>query len=113
MCIRDRVYGSTDEVHLGIGVAYNSTNINLSVSTPVSFRAGGASVSKVTSGGYWLQSYVGASGQNSNATVEVGEMVNNNVRLYCQTTGHTSLSAGQGLWCQVLPNAKLILSNEL
>ena len=107
------VYGSTDEVHLGIGVAYNSTNINLSVSTPVSFRAGGASVSKVTSGGYWLQSYVGASGQNSNATVEVGEMVNNNVRLYCQTTGHTSLSAGQGLWCQVLPNAKLILSNEL
>ena len=46
-------------------------------------------------------------------TIEVGEKVNNNIRLYCQTTGHSSLSAGQGLWCQVLPNAKLILAAEL
>ena len=106
------VYGSTDEVHLGIGVAYNSTNINLSISTPVTMRAQ-PSISKVTSGGNWLQSYKGASGQNSNASVEVGEKVNNNIRVYCQTTGHSSLSTGDALWCQVLPNAKLILSAEM
>ena len=71
------------------------------------------SISKVTSGGNWLQSYKGASGQNSNASVEVGEKVNNNIRVYCQTTGHSSLSTGDALWCQVLPNAKLILSAEM
>jgi len=105
------VYGDDDEVHLGIGVAYSSANINLSLSTPVTMRSQPA-ISKVTSGGNWLQSYVGATGHNSNASVEVGEKVNNNIRVYCQTTGH-SLSVGQGLWCQVLPNAKLILSSEL
>ena len=105
-------YGDDDEVHLGIGVAYNSTNINLSISTPVTMRAQPA-VSKTTSGGNWLQSYKGATGQNSNASVEVGEKVNNNVRIYCQTTGHSSLSTGDGLWCQVLPNAKLILNAEM
>ena len=106
------VYGDDDEVHLGIGAAYNSTNINLTVSTPVTMRSQPA-VSKVTSGGNWLQSYKGATGQNSNASVEVGEKVNNNIRVYCQTTGHSSLSTGDALWCQVLPNAKLIFSAEL
>ena len=106
-------YGDDDEVHLGIGAAYNSTNINLSISTPVPMRAQPA-VSRVNNGSsVWLQSYKGSTGQNSDAGVEVGEKVNNNVRVYCQTTGHSSLSTGDALWCQVLPNAKLILSAEM
>ena len=106
-------YGDDDEVHLGIGAAYNSTNINLSISTPVPMRAQPA-VSRVNNGSsVWLQSYKGSTGQNSDAGVEVGEKVNNNVRVYCQTTGHSSLSTGDALWCQVLPNAKLIFSAEL
>ena len=107
------VYGDDDEVHLGIGAAYNSTNINLTVSTPVTMRSQPA-VSRVNNGSnVWLQSYKGATGQNSDASVEVGEKVNNNIRVYCQTTGHSSLSTGDALWCQVLPNAKLILSAEM
>ena len=107
------VYGDDDEVHLGIGVAYNSTNINLSISTPVTMRDQ-PNVTRVNNGSsVWLQSYLGATGQTSDATIEVGEKVNNNIRLYCQTTGHSSLSAGQGLWCQVLPDAKLIFAAEL
>ena len=107
------VYGDDDEVHLGIGAGYNATSFNLTVSTPVSLRAK-PTVSRVNNGdSKWLQSYKGASGQNVDATVGVGEKVNNNVRLFCQSTGHSSLSAGDALWVQVLPNAKLILSAEM
>jgi len=107
------VYGGTDESHLGTANAYTSTNINLSLALPTTLRTGNPSISKVTSGGNWLQAYIGASGNNSNSTPQLGETTNNNViRLYLPSA-HSGLSIGQALWCQVLPNAKLILSDEL
>lgn len=107
------VYGGTDECHLGTASAYTSTNINLSLSLPTTMRVGNPSLSRVTSGGNWLQAYIGQSGNNSNSTPELGETTNNNVlRLYL-TSSHSGLTAGQALWCQVLPNAKLIVSAEL
>ena len=107
------VYGGTDESHLGTASAYTSTNINLSLALPTTMRTGNPSISRVTSGGNWLQAYIGQSGNNSNSTPELGETTNNNVLRIYLTSSHSGLSTGQALWCQVLPNAKLIVSAEL
>ncbi len=107
------VYGGTDECHLGAANAYNSTHINLSLALPTTMRTGNVTLSKVTDGTNWLQAYIGASGTNSNSTPQLGETSNNNVlRLYLPSAS-SGLTAGQALWCQVLPNAKLIVSAEL
>ena len=107
------VYGGSGARHLGTASAYNSTHINLSIHLPVPMRAS-PSASTVTSGGNWLQSYMGASGNNSNASISVADMDQNHhtIRLYLQNA-HSGLSAGQALWIHTLPNAKLILSAEL
>ena len=70
--------------------------------------------STVTTGGNWLQSYVGASGNNSNASISIADMDqdHHSIRVYLQNA-HSGLSAGQALWIHTLPNAKLILSAEL
>ena len=70
--------------------------------------------STVTTGGNWLQSYVGASGNNSNATISIADMDEDHhtIRVYLQNA-HSGLSAGQALWIHTLANAKLILSAEL
>ena len=107
------VYGGTDECHLGTAGAYNGTNLNLSLALPTTMRTGNPTLSKVTSGGNWIQSYVGLNGNNSNATPELGETTNNNVLRVYIPNAHSGLNTGQALWCQVLPNAKLIVSDEL
>jgi len=107
------VYGSSSgAMHLGTASAYNSTNINLSIHLPVPMRAS-PSASTVTSGGNWLQAYVGASGNTSNASISVADMQEDHhtIRLYLQNA-HSGLSAGQALWCHTIQNAKLILAAD-
>ena len=112
------VIGADQEMHLGTAHAYNSTNINLSMHVPVGVRVKPtASVVLATSGdnaNKWLQAYMGASGNKSNASISVSDCSEGHaqMRLYLQSA-HSGLSAGQALWCHTLPDAKLILSAEL
>ena len=115
------VYGGDDEVHLGTAHAYNSTNINLSVHLPVPIRSKpSASAVTVPSGGdagLWVQSYMGANGNKSNASISVGDAGGTckdltAFRMYL-SSAHSGLSAGQALWVHTLANAKLILSAEV
>ena len=111
-------YGGDDEVHLGTAHAYNSTNINLSVHTPVPMRSKpSAYVVTVPSGsdaGLWVQAYMGATGVKSNAGISVSDCSEGHaqMRIYRQNA-HSGLSVGQALWVHTLPNAKLILDAEL
>ena len=109
------VIGGDDEVHLGTGNMYNSTNVMVSVHLPVAMRSK-PSPSVVTSGGNWVQVYMGANGNISNASVSVGDSGGTckditAFRLYLQNA-HSGLTAGQALWCHTIANAKLILSAE-
>ena len=107
------VYGGSGSRHLGTASAYNSTNLNLSIHLPVPMRTS-PDTSTVTSGGNWLQAYVGASGNTSNASISIADMDEDHhaMRVYLQNA-HSGLSAGQALWCHTIANAKLILSAEL
>ena len=108
------VYGDSSEArHLGTAHAYNSTNLNLSIHLPVPMRAK-PSASTVTSGGNWLQSYMGASGNISNASISLADHGTDHtaMRVYLQNA-HSGLTAGQALWLHTIANAKLILSAEL
>ena len=110
------VYGGDDEVHIGTAHAYNSTNINLSAHLPVAMR-NKPSASTVTSGGNWVQAYMGASGNFSNASISVGDSGGTckdltAFRLYL-SSAHSGLSAGQALWVHTIANAKLILDADL
>jgi len=110
------VIGGDDEVHLGTGNMYNSTNVMVSVHLPVAMRSK-PTPSVVTSGGNWVQVYMGANGNISNASVTVGDSGGTckdiiAFRLYLQNA-HSGLTAGQALWCHTIANAKLILSAEL
>ena len=103
-------------MHLGTAHAYNSTNINLSAHLPVPMRAK-PSASTITSGGNWVQAYMGASGNISNASISVGDSGGTckdltAFRLYL-SSAHSGLSAGQALWVHTIANAKLILDAEL
>ena len=109
------VYGGDDEIHLGTAHAYNSTNINLSVHLPVPMRSK-PSASTVTSGGNWVQAYMGANGNISNASISVGDSGSGckdltAFRIYL-SSAHSGLSAGQALWVHTIANAKLILSAD-
>ena len=109
------VYGGDDEVHIGTAHAYNSTNINLSAHLPVAMR-NKPSASTVTSGGNWVQAYMGANGNISNASISVGDSGGTckdltALRLYL-SSAHSGLSVGQALWCHTLKNAKLILAAD-
>ena len=100
-------------VHLGVGSLYSTTAINLAVALPTAMRTT-PSVSRVNSGAnVWLQVYIGASGTNSDAPIQVGEYLSvgsNTLRLYL--TGSTSGSVGQATWCQVMNGAQLQFSAE-
>ena len=107
------VYGGSNSVHLGCASAYNATNINVSLHLPVSMRAG-PGASTVTSGGNWVQAYMGASGNTSNASISVTDVDANHstMRMYLQNA-HSGLTAGQALWVHTIANAQLILSADL
>jgi hypothetical protein len=106
------VYGGDDRRHIGIASMYTTTAINLTVNTPTTMRSQ-PTVSKVLNGSsQWLETYVGASGTNSNANIELGEGGSTNAfRLYC-TGAHSGTTAGYAAWVQILAGAKLIFSAE-
>ena len=111
LCQRYCVVWGTALTHLGTGSAYNSTAMNITVPVPVPMRAT-PTPSKTTTGGNWLNVYVGASAQNSNSTPEVGEAGVSAYRIYTPSAG-TGWTAGQASWCQVLSGASFTLSAEL
>jgi hypothetical protein len=105
-------YGnSVQYTHIGIGTAYNATALNITVGIPVPMRTEPA-LSTVTSGGNWLNAYLGASGTTSNPTPQLGEAGIASYRIYVPSAG-SGWTAGQSFWCQVITNAKLILTAEL
>ena len=111
------VYGGDDEVHLGTGHAYNSTNFNVSLHLPVPMRSK-PSGSRVNNGaGNWVQVYVGATGSQSDASITIGDSGGNvrdihSLRMYLPSS-HSGRTAGQAAWVHTLAGAKLILSAEI
>ena len=107
------VYGGSGARHLGTAHAYNSTNLNLSLHVPVPMRVG-PTPSTVLASGNWLQAYMGATGVQSNASINVSDVDTNHssMRAYLQNA-HSGRTEGQALWVHTLPNAKLILSAEI
>ncbi|MDA8968116.1 hypothetical protein N9F49_00635 [bacterium] len=107
------VYGGAETRHLGTGSMYTAANVNLTLNTPVTMRAT-PTLTKTTNGsGVWLQAYVGATGNNSNPTPQLGENgATNAFRLYLPGVG-LNATVGSGAWVQVLSGASLLLDAEL
>ena len=110
-------YGGDDEVHLGTGHAYNSTNFNVSLHLPVPMRSK-PSGSRVNNGaGNWVQVYVGATGVQSDPSITIGDSGGtckdlHSLRMYLPSS-HSGRTAGQAAWVHTLVDAKLILDAEL
>jgi hypothetical protein len=68
---------------------------------------------KTTTGGNWLQTYVGSTGTSSNSTPEVGEVGQTAYRIYTPSSGTGWTGGKDTSWCQVLPGATFTLSAEL
>ncbi len=110
------IIGDTQYQAIGIGTMYTATNGIFYVHTPVPMRST-PSISKTVDGNnVWLQSYVGASGLNTNVTPQLGENSTNgrqnNFRIYVPSSNN-STTAGYSSWNQVMPNASFIFSAEL
>ena len=102
-------------VHLGIATLYTATAINLAVALPVSMRTTPSLTTVLNGSSVWLQTYIGASGINSNAIVATGEYLSvgsNTIRLYC-TGAYSGGTVGQSAWCQVMNGAQLQFIAEL
>ena len=102
-------------VHLGIATLYTATAINLAVALPVSMRTTPSLTTVLNGSSVWLQTYIGASGINSNAIVATGEYLSvgsNTIRLYC-TGAYSGGTVGQSAWCQVMNGAQLQFLSEL
>jgi len=110
------VIGDTQYQSLGVGTMYNATNSMFYVHTPVPMRSTPSATKTVDGSSVWLQSYVGASGLNSNPTPQMGEQSpngrQNNFRIYVPGANN-STTAGYSTWNQVMPNATFILASEL
>ena len=110
-------YGGDDEVHLGTGHAYNSTNFNVSLHLPVPMRSK-PSASRVNNGaGNWVQIYVGATGNQSDPSITIGDAGGtvrdiHSIRMYLPSS-HSGRTAGEAAWVHTLADAKLILSAEI
>ena len=110
------IIGDTQYQAIGHGTMYTATNGIFYVHTPVSMRST-PSISKTVDGNnVWLQSYVGASGLNTNASPQLGENSTNgrqnNFRVYVPSSNN-STTVGNSSWNQTMPNASLILNAEL
>ena len=104
--------GSTDVIYLGTGSMYTTTNANLSIPLPATFRDNNPSLIKVpNSTGNWINVYIGATGTISNPTPLQGDFTQSNVRLYCINahSGTGSSFVGASIWSMVLANAMLII----
>jgi hypothetical protein len=107
------VYGGAETRHLGTGSMYNASSVNFSMHTPVHMRAQPALIKTTNGSGNWLQVYVGATGNNSNPTPQLGEGGDTNTfRVYAPNVG-LNQTVGLGAWVQVLDGASLLLDAEL
>ena len=107
------VYGGAETRHLGTGSMYNASSVNFSMHTPVHMRAQPALIKTTNGSGNWLQVYVGATGNNSNPTPQLGEGGDTNTfRIYAPNVG-LNQTVGLGTWVQVLDGASLLLDAEL
>jgi hypothetical protein len=112
MCQRYCVVWGPASTHIGLGTAYSSTAMNITVPVPVPMRTT-PTPSKTTTGGNWLQTYVGSTATSSNSTPETGEAGQTAYRIYTPSSG-TGWTGGQTTsWCQVLSGATFTLSAEL
>ena len=98
---------------LGIGTYYNGTSVIVMLDTPVEMRATPSLSVDLNGDSQWLQSYVGASGSNTNAGLNVGENGNNTAHRLYLTSSHSSRTAGQSAWNMVLDGARFVMSAEL
>ena len=110
------VIGGAGVTTLGGGSMYTSTAVNIDVPLPVQMRGTSPSLTSVANGtGNWLNVYVGATGTVSNATPQLGDNIQANLRIYATNahSGSSPSAAGAAIWCMVLAGAKLIISEEL
>ena len=98
---------------LGTGAVYSSTTVQVPVNMPVSMRTTPTVSTVLVSGSNWCQSYIGASGQNTNNTPAIQSDLVNYQNFRLAIDGFTGLTGGQASWTFTNPNAKLILSAEL
>jgi len=104
--------GSGDR-SLGLGTYYNDESVIVYLHTPVEMRATPSLSVDLNSNSHWLQSYVGASGNDSNAGLNVGHNGNNTAHRLYFTVAHSSRTAGQGAWNQVRDGARFVMAAEL
>ena len=104
--------GSGDRA-FGIGTYYNTTSVIIYIDTPVEMRATPSLSVDLNGSSQWLQSYVGASGSNTNAGLNVGQNGNNTAHRLYLTSSHSSRTAGQSAWNQVLDGARFMMAAEL
>jgi hypothetical protein len=112
LCQRYCVVWGPASTHIGLGTAYSSTAMNITVPVPVPMRTT-PTPSKTTTGGNWLQIYVGSTGTSSNSTPETGEAGQTAYRIYTPSSGTGWTGGTTSSWCQVLPGATFTLSAEL
>jgi len=104
--------GSGDR-SLGLGTYYNDTSVIVYIHTPVEMRATPSLSVDLNGNSHWLQSYVGASGVDSNAGLNVGHNGNNTAHRLYFTSSHSSRTAGESSWNQVRDGARFVMSAEL
>ena len=104
--------GSSDR-SFGLGTYYNDTSVIVYIDTPVEMRATPSLSVDLNSNSHWLQSYVGASGQDSNAGLNVGHNGNNTAHRLYFTSSHSSRTAGESSWNQVRDGARFVMASEL
>ena len=101
------------ERSFGLGTYYNDTSVIIFIDTPVEMRATPSLSVDLNGSSQWLQSYVGATGSNTNAGLNVGQNGNNTAHRLYFTSSHSSRTAGQSSWNQVLDGARFVMSAEL
>jgi hypothetical protein len=105
------VWGPTNS-HLGLGTAYGTTAMNITVPVPVPMRTT-PTPSKTTTGGNWLNTYVSSTAYNTNSTPEVGEAGISAYRIYTPGSGSGWTGGSTTSWCQIISGATFTLSAEL
>ena len=101
------------ERSFGLGTYYNDTSVIIYTHTPVEMRATPSLSVDLNGSSQWLQSYVGASGSNTNAGLNVGQNGNNTAHRLYFTSSHSSRTAGQSSWNQVLDGARFVMAAEI
>ena len=97
----------------GLGTYYNDTSVIIYIDTPVEMRATPSLEVNLNGSSQWLQSYVGATGSNTNAGLNVGQNGNNTAHRLYFTSSHSGRTAGQSSWNQITDGARFLMKAEL